>query len=406
MTTLVVLVPPRPNTGSPADWRLPSLPFVLFDARDRRLHSAVAGVADLPAAETLVLVLAPADVALLRVRVPAISRARLRLALPNLVEEQLVQDANRCHFAIDGEQQADGTQFLAVVDRAWFRFVLDSFAARPTRRVRAVALSLLIDEPAAGEVAALLIDDPLALGGQDREAPQLILRDAEQCSAMRVTGGAVDTLIEHYARARTVRRARLVVTATDKTSSSADWPTLTWDGVAATALGAAFDLCQFEFAARRWQGVRENLRRWRAPLALLAACLVVSIIGLNLQWLLLARENAALRAKSEDLLREAFPKTTVVEDAPLQLTRGLQALRAGSGELAENDFLALGTRLADALGKVPPSSITALDYSASALTVTLASGYSAPAGTLDSLRQAGLSVEETPGKWVIRSTTR
>src|SRR5260364_211725 len=66
---------------------------------------------------------------------------------------------------------------------------------------------------------------------------------------------------------------------------------LSFETLARAALKCRFDLCQFEFAAPLWHIPRGALKRWRAPLILLAASALTAISGANLHWMLLARQR-------------------------------------------------------------------------------------------------------------------
>jgi general secretion pathway protein L len=129
-------------------------------------------------------------------------------------------------------------------------------------------------------------------------------------------------------------------------------------------------LCQFEFAAQPWRLDRATMRRLRVPIALVAVSVVVSIVGVNVQWLQLARQRDAINTQMTELLLNAFPKTTVVLDAPDQMARQLERLRVASGELSPSDFLSLADGLARSLGPVPVNGIAGLDYRDRRLEVT------------------------------------
>ena len=66
-------------------------------AVEREGLSALPSLADtIRQAARVVLLLAASDVSLLRVKVPPLSNARLKVALPNLVEDQLMSDPAEC----------------------------------------------------------------------------------------------------------------------------------------------------------------------------------------------------------------------------------------------------------------------------------------------------------------------
>jgi general secretion pathway protein L len=77
----------------PCSFALASHQGVIARSGETRLSSLAATMAD---ADRVVLLLAAADVTLLAIRTPPLSPARLKRALPNLVEEHLLDDPENC----------------------------------------------------------------------------------------------------------------------------------------------------------------------------------------------------------------------------------------------------------------------------------------------------------------------
>ncbi|WP_434115636.1 type II secretion system protein GspL [Paraburkholderia caffeinilytica] len=180
---------------------------------------------------------------------------------------------------------------------------------------------------------------------------------------------------------------------------------LPWVSVAREALACRFDLCQFEFAnAGRSRPGAGGLKPWRVALGFVAASLVVSIAAVNVQWFELRHRRDALNEQMAQLVKTAFPGTTVILDPHAQMGAELTRLRSAAGELRPDDFLALATGVAHALGPVPSSAIAGLDYNGGALDMTFK-----PGTTIDSdglkrrLTAQGLSAQEDNGKWTVKS---
>jgi general secretion pathway protein L len=179
---------------------------------------------------------------------------------------------------------------------------------------------------------------------------------------------------------------------------------LPFESVARNALTCRFDLCQFEFSAQVLKFGRDTWRRWRLPIGLAALCLLVAIVGENVQWLVLAHQRDALNGQMTELLLTAFPKTTVVLDAPTQMSHQLEQLRTAAGELSPDDFLSLAVGLAASLGPLPSSTLAALDYQQRALTVTFKPDVQVDDGLVRRLASNGLEGKYQQGKWIIRSS--
>jgi general secretion pathway protein L len=106
-----------------------------------------------------------------------------------------------------------------------------------------------------------------------------------------------------------------------------------------------------------------------------------------------------------ELLLNAFPKTTVVLDAPDQMSRQLDQLRVAAGELSPSDFLSLAAGLAHSLGPVPVNGVAALDYHDRRLDVTFKPAIKVDPDFTQRLARNGLSgeIDSSTGKWTIRN---
>jgi type II secretory pathway component PulL len=131
-----------------------------------------------------------------------------------------------------------------------------------------------------------------------------------------------------------------------------------------------WDLAQFDFAPRAawrsqllergkslWHG-----RDWGSARIALLLLIVIQLVGINVwAW----REHTALADKRADIdriLLQTFPNTPLVVDAPAQMRRATQGLKAKSGVLGDQD---LESQLAK-LGK--PA--THIDYASGHLKVS------------------------------------
>jgi general secretion pathway protein L len=431
LSTLIVLLPPRDPAVRSEEWNLPELPFLLLDKRNVTQRAGRAALALLPRASATVLIVAARDLLLTAAQMPPLKGPRLRQALPNVVEDQLIQDPQTCHIAVDPVALASGRRVLAVIDRGWFRFVLEAFANKGHRNVKAVpAMRCLprhesaadIPDPfVAGVLGDVLATAPVLLGGDTLRPPESATSRVEIAIArgehaalgegLAIPAGAVTSTLNALAGAQpiTLYALRDVPGAEPHLASARsaipDAQPLTFETLARNALANHFDLCQFEFAAQPWRVDRASMRRLRVPVALLAGALVVSMIGINIQWMQLARQRDAINAQMTETLLNTFPKTTVVLDAPDQMSRQLDRLRLVSGQLSPADFLSLADALARALGPIPVNGIAGLDYHDRRLEVSFKPETKVDPGWQRRLAANGLAgaIDSNTGKWSIRS---
>ena len=466
MSTLIVLLPPRDPAVPSQEWQLPELPFVLLDKTGRTQRAGRSALALLPRASVAVLMVAARDLLLMPAMLPPLRGPKLRQALPNIVEDQLIQDPQTCHIAVDPQALGDGRQLLAIVDRGWFRFICEAFTAAGHRSLRAVPVTRclpqapVIEPPASvdetdearepvmagaagsatssgGASAAALEAPPLVpmvvavLGAVVQTAPALLLEGAVESGVPRVElaiargaqgeglaapANAVNATLAALAGAAPVSLYMLTEVPGNEPGSSATSPArlaahihgaspLPFEQLARRALDCRFDLCQFEFASQPWRLDRATLRRLRLPILLAVAALVVAVIGANVQWLMLSRQRDAINTQMTELLLNTFPKTTVVLDAPDQMARQLQQLRVAAGELSPEDFLSLADGLARSLSPLPVNGIAALDYHEHRLEVTFKPEIKVDPDFAKRLERNGLTgaIDSNTGKWTIRN---
>jgi general secretion pathway protein L len=437
LSTLIVLLPPRDPAVRSEEWNLPELPFLLLDKRNVTQRAGRAALGLLPRASATVLIVAARDLLLTAAQMPPLKGPRLRQALPNVVEDQLIQDPQTCHIAVDPVPLASGRRVLAVIDRGWFRFVLEAFANGGHRNVKAVPAMRCLplhetdaDVPnpfVAGVLGDVIATAPGLLGGAaltppftatnaTNTAPRVEIAIARGEHAALGEGLAIpaDAVTSTLAALSGAQPMTLYVLrdvpgveprlASVRPAIPGSEP-LAFETLARNALANRFDLCQFEFAAQPWRLDRATMRRLKVPVALLAGALVVSMIGINIQWLQLARQRDAINAQMTELLLNTFPKTTVVLDAPDQMARQLDRLRLASGQLSPSDFLSIADAFARALGPIPVNGIAGLDYRDRKLEVTFKPETKVDPGLPRRLIANGLTgaIDSNTGKWSIRS---
>ena len=318
-----------------------SLPFVLTEGRGS-LHFVREGQAPLgelpPAAQTILVMAAP-DVLLLEAPWPhleTLSRARVREALPNLLEESLIQPVEQCHFALGARDATRNFMTVAVVDLAWMRFVHEAFAG--TGRT---ALKML---------PAQLLQPQGSLESQALQ-PGLVV--------MSWRGGAQSgwgLFLDSPAPQEALSGLPPLPAGTTAHPSQ---------GLRAWALSGeaegAINLCQFEFAAPLG-GLLERLRPWRPALVLLGLALLLQLTALNAYWAKLAWQKHRIQQSMQDLVRDTLPDGPSDLAPALAMKRALESQRASQGGALPGDFSVLASRLAALLANEPGDTLQQLDY--------------------------------------------
>lgn len=292
--------------------------YVLCDAGGQptsaEQHGSLADVAAVAEGRALIGLLPASAVVETRVRLPRTSNAKMRLALPYALEDQIAGDAEAQHYAL-GEADANGEYPVAIVARELVADVVvrcrDAGLALAALHADAACIA-----PKPGDIQAWVDGDDLYLRHPDGRMQTLpsndlpaMLRIAKvdapdapvlglRLHGVRVDALATQALPEITGGVRAVALAEGV---------------LPWLA-AQRALAAPIDLLQGEFATPRGMAA-VDLGPWRGAIVAAAALAVVTLIaGIDTWW----RARAAESATDVALLeagRGVLPQGTEARDA-------------------------------------------------------------------------------------------
>ncbi|KQY89062.1 type II secretion system protein GspL [Pelomonas sp. Root1444] len=384
MSTLLLFLPPRTRlralgraapaaadltrAGAPReyDWALtPDGRQVSSEGR-----SLAAG---LPAADSVIALVAESDISWRCVDLPRAGR-QMRAALAGKLEELVLDDPELLHFALEPDAVGGDTAWVAITSRAWLAEHLAHLDAA----------HVFVDR-----VAPLSWPDELPRGhffeanGPGEDGVALRWSHSDGVATLPLQGG----LARQFFPPGLVHAAQW--TATPGIATTAErWlgTTVSVQTPAQRALAVidnAWNLRQFDLAPRA-RGVRalrlvsRALMRkpWQPARYGLAALLVVQLIGLNLWAWHQNRELAARRTAITATLTGAFPQVRAILDAPVQMQKQLDLLRASAGSVGEQDLEALLGAAATAWPSDRPPA-EALAFEPGRLTVS-AQGWSQP----------------------------
>ncbi|AVR98880.1 type II secretion system protein GspL [Pseudoduganella armeniaca] len=367
---------------------------------------ALSKLADLVAsARKVVLLLAASDVTLLRVTVPPLSGARLKAALPNLVEEQILGDPAECVLAIGPAQPGVAERTIAVVQRAWLEVLVRALVAQGARSVSALPGQLCLPLAPGGVSAALLHDEAgleLALRAAQYEGMGLTLPAQADSALHTLRALAGEAPVTLYVPA--AQRAQYDALVAEIPGIVLDEDN--WAHRIAAAQAVQLDLAAGLGAA---SGARaREWRRWRWPAYIALLAVLVNIAGLNIEWLRMRREADAVRQSMTQIFRAAYPNEKVILDPAAQMRKNIASAKAASGEMAADEFTALAAALGEALQVLPRRDVIAgLEYRDRALTVRLkpnSADAAALAQVQAQLAPRKLSLKETgAGVWQLRA---
>lgn len=283
--------------------------------------------------------------------------ARLQAALQGLLEDRLLDEPGQLHLALQADWKDTPRPWVAVCDRVWLSSHLQVLeqAGLPVHRIvpewapvttsAASASPVQITALGDADTGWLWVRHPVhGVWGQPLHsvrtgAPILGLSPSETADAQLQSEPALVAV----SSAVLGRAARMMP------------PGQHW----LAAIASGWDLAQFEWQAnarmrrlKNWQrsvSTLWNSPAWRPARWGLGLLLVSHLAGLN-AWAWKTRADWQAEQQSwTRILRESFPQTRLVVDAPAQMAREVDRLRQSSGQLNPDDLEAMLSALGQGL---------------------------------------------------------
>jgi general secretion pathway protein L len=328
-------------------------------------EGALRSLGDLVASSRrVVLLLSGADVLLLQVKAPPLSHARLKAALPSLVEEQVLGDPADCVLVAGPVPAADGSRTVAVVQRGWFEALVKSLLAQGARSVSALPAQLCLPlQP--GSVSASIGAHDITLRTGQWQGLGLAIASAPAQALQTVRALAGDSPLMLYVAPEQAGEYQVLA---QEAGPGITVEAAHWAHTVAAARALTFDLVpglgSAGTKARDWQ-------RWRWPLRLAVLAVVVNLVGLNIEYFRMKHEADALRLAMNQTFKAAYPKEVAFEPL-LQMQKNIQRAKAGNGQLASDEFTFLTAALAEGMRAMPRQpQLAGLDYRERVLSVKL-----------------------------------
>ena len=362
-------------------------------------------------AKQVVLLLAASDVNLLHVKVPPMTAARLKAALPNLIEDQLISDPAEC--VIVAGPPSDGLRTVAVVNRVWLDLLIKVLLELGARQVAAVPAQLCLPY-ATGRVSA-------AVGELNDDIDVTIRFSEEEGMGMAMVPDQHDTIVQDVVQTLSsvvpeapislyVQESRLSAyqEALDD-SALAGRSTLMPDNWRHWIDGARQSPFNLMAGLGMAAGPGFDWSQWRWPLRIAAAVIVINLIGLNIDWWRFKHEASSLRSGMVQTFKAAYPKEPVTANPVAQMRGKIAQAQHDAGQSAPDDFIALAAGFGEVWTNVlqgsKTPSIAALEYTDRSLLVRLKTDGTPPTAQMKTaLASRNLSMtEQKAGEWLIRS---
>ena len=429
MSTLYIRLPSKAAADSAAHWLELVCPFALVSHGGSIEREGAVPLSDLSdtiaKAQRVLALLAASDVTLLRVKIPPLSAAKLKAALPNLVEEQLIVDPSGCVVVAGG--LSGGLRSVAVMQRAWLELLTKTLIAFGARRITALPAQLCLPcQP--GSVTAAIneqgADIDVLLRFSEQEGIGLaIVHEPHETSAQEVIQTLCALLPEAPITLYVPQSALLTYQQTiGHVNGHAKRINVLADNWPRWIAGARDAMPDLITGLGALGNPKRDWRAWRWPLAMAAVVLSVNAAALNIDWWRIKSEASSLRATMIQIYQSAYPNETVILDPVAQMRQKIALAKRDSGLPSPDDFTAISSAFGEAWARVMPGktmpAIAALEYREHSLfvrfkpTLNQVEGQNseAPAQQMKAaLAAQNLSLERAPAQsgavvWQIRST--
>lgn len=412
MSILIVQLPDRrrlaagAGAAAPADDASSSRREFAYVASEDGIEVEASGVAAgalMPKRTLAIAAIGEADVAWHRIVLPKAPAARLRDALAGVLEDALLEDAERVHLAVAPLAVPGQPTWIAAVDRDWLRGELAALQRAGVFVDRVVPMAWP-DDPPIGHFHMVPGADGAA------EVPTLTWAHAEGVASLRLAGGLARAVVQDPPpTTRWTTAPRAAVAAEQWLGAPVN--VMPDEQRLLQAARSLWDLRQFDLV-RKSQGarkVRDWIRQamspaWRPARIGVAALVVAQLLGLNL-WAFSQRTAVEQRkADVQALVRQTFPRVTpadVQRDAAAVMRREAQAIRTQAGRPGDGDLEPMLLAAAAAWPTERPP-VESLRYENGRLTLG-AAGWTD--GQIDAFRNrlapAGWSVQASEGRLVM-----
>jgi general secretion pathway protein L len=343
MSILVVLLPPRERSGAPTTGErtepAPEYAYVLSADGLNVVRQGRATAVLLPKADAVIAWVGATEISWHRVNLPKAPASKLRAALVGVLEEQLLDDEAAVHLAIAPEASGGSATWVAAIHKRWLAAHLERLEKAGAFVERVVPALWPGDVPLGHFFTASEAAD-----GSSAQT-WVAYSDNSGVRCIRLAGTLVRDQLRVWARQGARWSASPAVAAQAERWIGAPVAVQPDAEHALQAVRSLWNLRQFDLSARargsRW--ARESWKRflspaWRPVRIGVAALLGLHVVGINL-WAWQQRSEIEQKKQAMvSLLKASHPQIGTIVDAPIQMRRATENLRAAAGRIGDSDL--------------------------------------------------------------------
>lgn len=414
-STLYLQLPPKSVVEQLGRWEDQTFLYCLL-ATDKNIlqqgrHSFNSLRELVHSSERLVLLVSSSDVNFCQVAVPPMPFAKLKNALPNLLEEQLLSDTNDLLFV--PEHPVNGQCKVAVIAKSWVEQLVSLGVALGAQKISAHAISsglplqaesatVLVESTNLDQLGEQILEISVRAAGQLGSGLTIALRDKkiddvdvatqiQQTIKILLPQGAIN-----YFVAPELEAVLSKVSATEgDVSPQVQYSKPDWKTKISGLSTQTLDL----FSTFNLEGKQSfDWAKWRWTLILSSSIVLISLFALNWKWMSLRTEANTIQDSIQAIYQSAFPKEPVSRDPLFQMQQKINAAKKMAGESSNDDFLVLSAQFAAAWGQLvpgqPTATVASIEYRERSLFIQPKNLAEVPVDQLTSLlKELGLKLE-------------
>ncbi|MDO8702690.1 MAG: type II secretion system protein GspL [Undibacterium sp.] len=376
--TLYILLPSKAMARQLPDWVTHPRPFGLVSDEGgivQQGQQTLASLKDLAInARQVVLLLAASDVSLISVKVPPMSAAKLKVALPNLIEDQLLDDPSE--LILLSNPAIEGLCVIAAVSRTWMELLHAQMQVLHAKKLIAYSISMTMQTRSEAMIALIDPDElvtELAFRFEGSTGAGLTLNhninvDSQAAVAQQVLQAlnlfSAESELEVYLPVQYLETYQQAAVSDPALTTRMHFQPMDWKVRIAGLSPSSIDLMS---SVSHDNQTSFDWGKWRWPLGLAAATVIMNLAGLNFQWLSMKREAQALNDSLVQTYRTSFPKESVILDPLAQMQQKINLSKKIAGQSTPDDFLVLAAQFgqvwdAAMAGKQPVASVVSMEY--------------------------------------------
>lgn len=286
----------------------------------------------------LVVFLDPLETAIIRAKLPAMSRKNLARAIPYALEDRLLGDVDE-QFFVPIQSDADGSSVCVIAHE----------------RMQAILATLNSANLTPTSLSPVMSAVPLPANSWT-----LVFNDQSGCIRTGESGGMavnIESMLPPYVLKKSLQHERetgsaptalLLINAPAELDSK-EWSSELqleviqpeagfWENLGNPSPG--FNLLQGPYKPK--STTRSSLNRLRLAIVLILVLAIGNIASFGIDWFRLYKESRTINSEMMTLFKTSFPdQANAVIDPALQMQRNLDRLRQEKGGASASDFLAL-----------------------------------------------------------------